>query len=427
MSTAKPGKLIFSIYGIRTLGKWQGDVASELEHNGWHHVPYKYGYFSLARFLSPFSRQRIIEEFHEWYHQQCIEYEPDETRRAVNRPSIVAHSFGSYVVAECMLKYREVKFDKILLCGSILPRSFNWHELLSRNQVWLIRNEFGLRDRWARIVVRLVGRMGDSGYKGFFLDSPCLVQEQFDYHLHSDYFRVGHCKEHWIPFFNQPSLKLVVRRGGDLTNEAEYASALQQAHVLSDQCYAGLPGYGEGLPPGTAASWVRVNPDNYTFLFDIQSSRLMGYINAFPLNEDAFRKIIKGKVGHADISAADLVPWEQGVPVWLYIMGLSIEPGARRIAQGIYQEAFERLIASFQGNLRRYYRRFGTQVVAIGSSAWTIEGQRLCESLGLAPRFPDRDGHMSYSMEVNQAMRKPGRLGDLVFKLKQEYQKLPSK
>jgi len=189
-------RLLFTIHGIRTLGAWQDALNPVLKERGWTHCAFKYGYFSLPRFLNKWSRKKIAEDFHEWYLRRRSKFEPDDRIRRVKRPSIIAHSFGSLVVGETMAKYKEIKFDKIILCGSILPNDFNWRELLSRNQVWGIRNEFGFRDKWSKLAVKIIPETGDSGYRGFDMDSPCITQELFKYHEHSDYFRLGHSQEH---------------------------------------------------------------------------------------------------------------------------------------------------------------------------------------------------------------------------------------
>src|SRR3954470_569159 len=116
--------LLLSAHGIRTLGKWQDMLGEELGLDRYRHQPYRYGYFSAFRLLSSSQRSRIVEEFHEWFIERRRAFDADERSRQIHRPSIIVHSFGSYVVGECMLKYREVRFDKIILCGSILPKDF---------------------------------------------------------------------------------------------------------------------------------------------------------------------------------------------------------------------------------------------------------------------------------------------------------------
>ena len=50
----------------------------------------------------------------------------------------------------------DVKVDKVLLCGSILPRDFPWSRLLEAGQIGSVRNEYGVRDTWVRLVAWFV-------------------------------------------------------------------------------------------------------------------------------------------------------------------------------------------------------------------------------------------------------------------------------
>ena len=84
-----------------------------------------------------------------------------------------------------MLKHRDVKFDKIILCGSILPEDFDWSRLLGRDQVGLVRNECGHKDVWAGIVEYFVEGTGKSGKSGFTFFGDSLKQERFELHEHA--------------------------------------------------------------------------------------------------------------------------------------------------------------------------------------------------------------------------------------------------
>lgn len=321
-----------------------------------------------------------------------------------------------------MLKYREIKFDKIILCGSILPRDFDWPELLARNQVWRVKNEYGLHDRWAKIVGRFVPRTGESGFIGFEYDSPCIEPKQFDYHKHSDYFRLGHCKEHWVPFLEQKSLQVKLRHGCEISDESEFVATLNRAHDIDTECYQHLPGYARvEIPRGLSTTWIRVNPDIYTFLVDEPGNRVVGYVNAMPLREGVFRRILSGQLDDNEITADDLIPFDSGGPVWLYLMSVAIEPGARRISQGIYQEGFERLMSGLEEKAIDYWHRFGTRVQEVGAVGWTPEGRHICEALGLIQQGVDRQGYPTYSISVSDIVQRRCRLGGLLYRLKERY------
>ena len=156
-------KVVFPLHGIRTHAKWQRafvDVAQQHEI----YCPlekWDFGSFSLL----PWQREAKVRWFRSSY------YDLMDNRYAGlgddNYPSAVAHSFGTYILCYALLKYRDISFDKIILCGSILPRSFPWTEIIERGQVLEIRNEYGVRDFWVKRVNWFVKGAGSSGWNGF--------------------------------------------------------------------------------------------------------------------------------------------------------------------------------------------------------------------------------------------------------------------
>jgi hypothetical protein len=322
-----------------------------------------------------------------------------------------------------MLKYQEIKFDKVILCGSILPPHFDWSTLIARNQVWRVRNEFGLRDKWVRLVRLAVPDTGHSGCGGFEIDSACIDSRRFNYHEHSDYFRAGHAQEHWFPFLAEKSLQVSLRHGREIADEGEFVRHLNRANEIDRECYSHLPHYsGAEIPRGLSTTWIRVWPDTYVFLFDELGRRLLGYVNAIPLRESVFRRVLSGELNDNEITAHDIIGMDRGEPVWLYLMSIAIDPGARKTGQGIYQEGFERLLAGVEANLVNYWQRFGSRVAEIGAVGWTAEGCQICESLALRKLGTDRQGNPTYALPVVEATRRPGRLGGFLARLNQRYQ-----
>ena len=119
-----------------------------------------------------------------------------------NLPSIVAHSFGTYILGYSLLRYENIRFDKVVLCGSILPQEYPWNEILDRGQVAAVLNEFGSEDIWSKIVRWFVAGTGASGQEGFWSRDPCVIQKRFSF-KHSEYFERGHIEENWLPFMNK--------------------------------------------------------------------------------------------------------------------------------------------------------------------------------------------------------------------------------
>jgi hypothetical protein len=194
-------KVVFPLHGIRTRAAWQRAFADVAQQAGWNCRMEKwfFGRFSLLEFLSPWSRDAKVQWLRNTYDEET------SLRGLLNegdRPSVVAHSFGTYILGNALLKYPYLRFDKVILCGSILPCDFPWDGLIERGQVHAVRNECGREDVWARRVSAFVPRTGPSGMVEFACRHPRLEQAKFPYN-HSEYFEKGHMREYWIPFLER--------------------------------------------------------------------------------------------------------------------------------------------------------------------------------------------------------------------------------
>lgn len=182
---------VISIHGIRTRGDWQKELTEELTPAGFNYKPFDYGFFDIIRFLSPGSRDRKVDEFRDEYSQF----------HAVHgvRPSVIAHSFGTLIVTRSIEKYG-LEFDRMILCGSIVRRDFEWSKWIG-TKVTRVLNDFGGRDLWARLVPFVVRDAGQSGLHGF-LDTAngAVVERGNPWMRHSDYFFSFNYRTRWIPF-----------------------------------------------------------------------------------------------------------------------------------------------------------------------------------------------------------------------------------
>jgi len=171
---------------------WQKDLAPVLARHGLVPWALDYGRFRADQFLRKGARLKKLT----WLR---TEYERVTAEAQSKRPSIIAHSFGSYLVAALLTKFPELVFDKIILTGSIVDRAFDWPALLSKGQVNLVRNDYGALDRVPGLATWVVGDTGDSGRQGFTKAHERLIQQKFPKHGHSDYFHRQHFVQYWIP------------------------------------------------------------------------------------------------------------------------------------------------------------------------------------------------------------------------------------
>lgn len=176
--------------------------------------PLDFGYFTALSLLLPWVRKRKIE----WFHDECEDIFKWESGH--QRVSVVAHSFGSYLLAGALSKYSDLKFDRVILCGSIIRQDYPWSSIINdRKQVNAVLNEAGGRDLWPSIVSWVVNDAGPSGVLGFKdLASGKVSQRIHDQHAHSDYFYAGNYRKVWIPFLLGAEVSKVVPVAPPRTN-----------------------------------------------------------------------------------------------------------------------------------------------------------------------------------------------------------------
>ena len=188
----KTSRRVFSLHGIRTRGVWQKDVTPILANAGFIPEPFDFGYFRAVQLIWPPSRRKKVENFLSDYIREC-------NRLDGGTPSLLAHSYGTYISAQAMLKYPEIKFDRMVLCGAILRREFPWDRLANNGQVNDVLNQYGGQDFWAWVVAWVVSDAGQSGRYGFF-PATCLTQQWYPSFRHGDYFYDLNYEQNWLPF-----------------------------------------------------------------------------------------------------------------------------------------------------------------------------------------------------------------------------------
>jgi len=211
--TAQSFKVICPLHGIRTLAVWQKGLADLASSRGWvcRLDRWSYGRFSILAFFTPWTREAMLG----WLRRQ-YDLEMHDRRLILTGgrpPSVVAHSFGTYILGYTLLRFDFIRFDKVILCGSILPPDFPWDQLIERGQVQAVRNEFGVRDPWVRWVRWFVRGTGPSGVVGFTGQHPRLEEDEFDFG-HRDYFGLDHMEDRWVPFLDRPAPEIARVQGG---------------------------------------------------------------------------------------------------------------------------------------------------------------------------------------------------------------------
>jgi hypothetical protein len=214
-------RVLITLHGINTRGTWQKlliPFMTKLEDR-WILYPLDYDYFGPLALLAPKSRQKKIDWFRAEYTNICLNED-------VKYPSIIAHSFGTYIVGEALKKYPQIYFDKVILCGSILPQKYDWNSLVVEKRVNSVKNDYGSLDIWPSVARHIISHAGSSGKEGFVQTNEHIDNCKFEKYKHSNYFHPLHFKSHWIPFLKEfrPNEKLIDKLTGLLIHLTEIAS-----------------------------------------------------------------------------------------------------------------------------------------------------------------------------------------------------------
>ncbi len=201
-----PLKIVVTLHGIRTRGQWQKQITPYLARHGL--IPYHldYGFFGVLSFLMPWTRAGRVQ----WLRGELRDL---MDRTGATRVSLIAHSFGTWLALEVLeAENGNLRFDRVVLTGSIVRRDFPWGSTLLRKR-WIqaVRNERATGDwvvRAAELFARLAGplapRAGASGALGFNTACPGV----HDHHVaggHSEVLNIANY-DRWARFIAFPRL-----------------------------------------------------------------------------------------------------------------------------------------------------------------------------------------------------------------------------
>ena len=399
--------LLMSIHGIRTHGEWQKTFAAVASGSGSRCESFDYGRYGLLRFLLPPFNSNMVDRFYNWYTAQVKAYRDIDLSQFDKRPSVVAHSLGSWILGYALLKYEDVRIDKVILAGSILPRDFDWATIFARDQVSTVRNECGQKDPWPSWAGRFVARTGTAGSKGFDWFGPNVENVFIEWFGHSDALIRPHIENFWLPFLRQPPSPLVLVNGRDIHDGEKFSTTLDHTGtVIDEEAYGDLRNYDEvEIPRGLSLEWIRINPDIYTFLYDRKNRDPAGYFNTMPVSDAMYQRIRRGEIADNEVSANDIVPFTAGQTVRIYLMSIAIAEKYRRWGDGLMQLSYVQLLTGFIDKLRYHAKTRGIRATHFIAIAWTAEGRRMCEFFGMDQVGKDRFEDPIYELDIEALLK----------------------
>lgn len=183
--------IVVLLHGMNTNAEWQEALAESIR-NSTNIDPRVVGYgnFHPLKFLIPyvFRRGRILKVIADLRGLRASNPEADI--------SIVAHSFGTFIVSKILSSDRTIRFHRILLCGAIVDSDYDWSAAMNQFKEPVI-NDVGRRDFYPSMAKAWSWGFGDSGTTGF---QNSLVRDRYFTYGHSGFLNVRHMSRYWLPF-----------------------------------------------------------------------------------------------------------------------------------------------------------------------------------------------------------------------------------
>jgi len=184
--------IVILLHGIRDHGLWEDEVAISLRNHGLTPKPIIFGRFDLFRFLFPFSffRKRVIAKVKRQL--EVVQHDNPEAKI-----SIIAHSFGTWVVTKIIEDNFLLKFNRLIFCGSVADANFK-SENYSGYFNHPVLNEIGDKDIWPALAKSITWGYGTAGVEGF--SSARATNRRHAGYKHGDFLKKAFCDDHWISF-----------------------------------------------------------------------------------------------------------------------------------------------------------------------------------------------------------------------------------
>jgi len=187
--------VVVLVHGINTRAPWISVLSGTLQNANLVAAPAGYGVWGVVRFLLPFDRlrrqaaRRVVTKI--------------RTAKVLHNPeklSVIAHSFGSYLIARTLAEEFDIKWHRVIFCGGVASERFPLEQYLSRFDSPIL-NEIGTQDYWPALAEAITWGYGSVGSFGF--NSPAVTERWHKGFTHSDFLTANFCTKFWIPFLEK--------------------------------------------------------------------------------------------------------------------------------------------------------------------------------------------------------------------------------
>lgn len=163
-----PRRVLFILRGIRdsSYANWVSDLRARAvrSYGEGNVIAPEYGFFTAAQFALKPIRRRNIPAFRDLYVEQLALNPRTEF-------DVIAHSNGTYIVAESLDSTPSMKLRHVVLAAPVLPLEFPWTTVFDRKQVERLRYDTAQLDWPVGILCPLLRAIGfsDVGPAGLVL------------------------------------------------------------------------------------------------------------------------------------------------------------------------------------------------------------------------------------------------------------------
>ena len=199
-SSMRSPDVVILVHGIRTHAHWFPPVQDILQENGFIVSFSNYGQYGLDKFLLPISYFRKKAQT-ELYHQ----IRATQQKHPNSRLSIIAHSFGTYLVANVLRQEFDLHLRRVIFVGSVVRYNFPFEHFATRFKGDIL-NEVGTRDPWPALAESVTTGYGSTGTYGF---KRPHVFDAWSSTTHSAKLSPRHCSQRWLPFLTDGTLPSV--------------------------------------------------------------------------------------------------------------------------------------------------------------------------------------------------------------------------
>jgi hypothetical protein len=202
-------RVVLILQGSNTRGAWTREACQYFAQRGVIPIPYDYGHVALWQIYFPWVRRQKLALIHKIVQEIQSEYGVV--------PSVVCHSFGTWLVSRLLTERPNTRFHNVILTGAIVRCDYDWNAMLKADatstcQVYRVINEKQTQDSAVKYEpLRSLADFGKSGIRKFegveqqYIDEGRFIDAGGEQGEHSDSLR----KEsflRWASFVANPEI-----------------------------------------------------------------------------------------------------------------------------------------------------------------------------------------------------------------------------